>query len=66
MKRIDENTIQITQEELDMIQNFINNSLDQKWNRYTDHYICEGETWEEGKRRMNPEMYDFAEAASII
>lgn len=60
MHRIDDNTIALTQEELDNIRSFIDNSLDREWDRYTDTFICT-DKWEDGKRRMNPEMYDMAE-----
>lgn len=65
MQRIDENTIQITQEEMDNIQFFIDRSLDSSWDRYTDTYIC-SDSWEDGKRRMDPEMYDLAQAMRMI
>ena len=60
MKRIDDDTIALTQEELDNIREFISHSLDRAWDRYTDTFICH-DSWEDGKRRMNPEMYDFAQ-----
>lgn len=59
MTRIDENTIAITQEELDKIRDFIDDSLHRDWDRYTDTFIC-SESWEDGKRRMNPQMYAMA------
>ena len=65
MKRIDDNTIALTQEELDNIRFFIDNSLDRAWDHYTDTYIC-SDPWEAGKRRMNPEMYDMAQEMGAI
>ena len=47
----------ITEQEAQELILFIDNSLDAAWDRYTDHYIVSGVSWEEGKRRMNPDMY---------
>ena len=60
MRRISDTEIALTQEELDNIRWFIDNSLDREWDRYTDTYIC-SDPWEDGKRRMDPEMYDMAQ-----
>ena len=49
--------INLTKEELQDIASFIDRSLDNDWDRYTDIYIVTGTTWEDGKKRMNPEMY---------
>lgn len=65
MKRIDENTIAFTQEELNNLHFFIDNTLESKWDHYTDNFICT-DSWEEGKRRMNPEMYDMAQEMMVI
>ena len=65
MKRIDDDTIALTQSELYDIRHFIRSSLDKEWDRYTDIYIC-SDKWEEGMRRMNPEMYDMAEEMSKL
>lgn len=51
--------MEITKEEARDIVEFIDNSLDSAWDRYTDLYIMSGVSWEEGKRRMNPDMYDL-------
>lgn len=60
--KIDEHgNITLTPEEAGNIADFIDNTLDRHWDHHTDHYICEGVSWEDGKRRMNPEMYDFRE-----
>ena len=60
--KIDENgNIILTPEEAGDIADFIDHTLDRQWDHHTDHYICEGVSWEAGKRRMNPEMYDFRE-----
>lgn len=58
MKRIDENTFALSKEEFERIESFIEASLDASWDRYTDQYICE-DTWEDGMKRMNPEMFDM-------
>lgn len=65
MQRIDDNTIALTNEELENIREFIDRSLDSSWDHYTDTYICK-ESWEDGKRRMNPEMYDLAQKMLMI
>ena len=65
MKRLDENTIALSQEELDSIREFIDRKLDRDWDHYTDHYICK-DSWEDGKRRMDPEMYDMAQQMQVI
>lgn len=65
MRRISDTEIALTQEELDNLRWFIDNSLDREWDRYTDTYIC-SDPWEAGKRRMNPEMYDMAEQMESI
>lgn len=65
MRRISDTEIALTQEELDNIRWFIDNSLDREWDRYTDTYICSDPS-EDGKRRMNPEMYAMAEQMEKI
>lgn len=60
MKRLSEDEIVLTQAELNSMIDFINSSLARDWDRYTDHYICT-DSWADGMRRMNPEMYDMAE-----
>ena len=59
MKRTGESTIEITDDEMLQIYEFIHRSLDQAWDRYTDNFICT-DSWEDGKQRMDPEMYDLA------
>ena len=59
MRRINDNTIEITQEELTTLECFIDNSLHNTWDRYTDYHICT-KSWEEGKKSMNPELYTMA------
>ena len=58
MQRVDENTIQITQEELTTLEFFIDSALDKMWDQYTDLYVCTC-SWEEGKRKMNSTLYDM-------
>lgn len=60
MRRLNDNEIVLTQEELDNIREFIDRSLDHRWDDYTNTYICR-DSWEDGKRRMDPEMYDMAQ-----
>lgn len=65
MKRLNDDEIILTQDELNNIYEYIRNSLHNKWDRHTDHFICE-DPWEQGMRRMDPEMYDFAEQIITI
>lgn len=60
MRRLNDNEIVLTQEELDNIREFIDRSLDGRWDDYTNTFICQ-DSWEDGKRRMDPEMYDMAQ-----
>ena len=53
--------IELTSEQVQDIVDFINSSLESKWDNHTNHFICRGVSYEDGKRRMNPEMYDLAE-----
>lgn len=65
MKRLDDNTIALTQEELNNIREFIDRSLDREWDHHTNIFIC-SDSWEDGKRKMNPEMYDLAQQMQLI
>lgn len=65
MIRIDENTVSLSNEELESIRSFIDRSFESDWDRHTDHYICT-DNYEDGKRRMDPEMYDLAEKMAVI
>ena len=60
MRRLSDSEIVLTQEELDNIREFIDRSLDRRWDDYTNTFICQ-DSWEDGKRRMDPEMYDMAQ-----
>lgn len=51
--------MEITKEEARDIIDFIDNSLDSAWDRYTDLYVVTGVSREEGKQRMNPAMYEL-------
>lgn len=53
MRRLNDNEIVLTRE-------FIDRSLDRRWDDYTNTFICR-DSWEDGKRRMDPEMYDMAQ-----
>ncbi len=59
MKRNRNGHIQLTDAEAATMAEFIDNSLTRAWDRYTDNYICTGVSLEDGKLRMDPEMYDF-------
>ena len=51
----------VTLDELDQILEFIDYTLHREFDQYLDHVICKC-PWEEGKRRMNPQIYDLAKA----
>lgn len=59
MKRINDEEIILTQDEINDIHEFIRDTLYREWDHYTDRYIC-SDPLEEGMRRMDPMMYDFA------
>ena len=65
MKRTGDNTIELTEEELVNIFNFIRATLYCEWDQYTNNFIT-SKSKEEGMRSMNPEMYDFAAAIDQI
>ena len=60
MEKLPNGNIVLTPDEAQDIVDFIDQALDTDWDRYTDIYIC-NDSWEDGKRRMNPEMYKFKE-----
>ena len=66
MKRINENTIEFTQDEINDLAQFIELSLDSAWDNYTDIYCMQGITWRDGMRKMNPKMYEMVEDMETI
>lgn len=60
MRKLETGEIAITEQEADAIYDFIRYQLDRAWDRYTDHVIVEKTSWDDGMRRMDPKMYDFA------
>lgn len=66
MKRIDENNISLTNEELLDIRELIREHLDMRWDHYTDTFIITKTSWEDGMRSMNPKMYDMANEMTTI
>lgn len=60
MKRINDEEISLTQDEIDDIHQFIRDTLYREWDHYTNNFIC-SDPLEEGMKRMNPEMYELAE-----
>lgn len=60
MIRINENTFQLTRQELQDIYHFIDDALYQMWDRHTDKFIC-NDSLEDGKRRMDKQSYDLAQ-----
>lgn len=65
MKRLDDNTIAITDEEAEELREFIRNSLYREWDHYTDNVIS-SDPAEVGMERMNPRAYEIANQLSII
>lgn len=65
MKRIDDNTIALTQEEVDTLRDFIRTELRYQWDQYTEVYICT-DSAEDGMRRMAPELYDMANEMGTV
>ena len=58
MKRIDEDTVAVTNDEIENLRSFIWNKLYNEWDQYTNNIIC-SDTTEGAMHRMDPEMYDF-------
>ena len=65
MKRVNQNTIEISQEELDNIREFIETTLSNDRDQYIDKYIC-SLNWASEMRKMNPSMYDMAQEMATI
>lgn len=61
MKNNMSDKIDIDRKELEDILQFIDSSLNREFERYTDNYICGGLSWEDGRRKMNPRIYDLRE-----
>ena len=59
MKRLNDNECILTQSEIDTMYEYIRDKLYQDWDHYTNHFICSDST-EDGMKRMNEFMYDFA------
>ena len=52
--------VALTEDEVRDIVNFIDIALDREWDQYTNQFIVGKDvSCEQGKRRMNPEMYDL-------
>jgi hypothetical protein len=66
MKRLNDNEIILSNEELDSIREFIRSTLDSDWDQHTNRFYGCKETNEEGMRRMGPTMYDIANEMGII
>ena len=66
MKRINENTIEFTQDEINDLAQFIELSLDRAWDNYTDTYCMQNISWRDGMRKMNPKMYEMMEDMETI
>jgi len=60
MEKLPNGNIVLTPDEAQDIVDFIDQALDTDWDRYTDTFICNA-SWEDGKRQMNPKMYEFKE-----
>lgn len=65
MRRLNDNEIILTQDEIYDMHEFIRDTLYREWDHYTDHFICSKST-EDGMRYMNELMYDFASKLNSI
>lgn len=65
MKRIDDNTIAITNEEAEELREMLRDFLYREWDRYTDNVIS-SRPLEEGMEYMNPSAYKIADELSTI
>ena len=65
MERLHDGRIVITEKEAADIAEFIRSSLDREWDQHTNTFIC-NDKWEDGMRRMNPEMYDLSQQLNLI
>ena len=52
--------ITIKSSQLQELLDFVDRSLERQWDHHTDHHIC-SDSWEDGKRRMDPTIYDLRE-----
>ena len=66
MKRIDETTIQLSQEETEQIRLFVMDALEKQWDNYASRFLMDNVLESEGMRRMNPLMYALAEELGAI
>lgn len=66
MQRIDENTVAVTNAEAATLAAFIMHTLDRAWDTHTDTFICSDTSWQQGMRRMDPELYDLAQQLEAI
>ncbi len=66
MKRLNDNEIVLTNEELENIREFIRSTLRYDWDHHTSLYYGCKETDEEGMSRMDPEMYNMSQEMDVI
>lgn len=65
MRRLNDDEIILTQNEIDEIREHIRDSLYREWDRYTDHHISK-RSIEEGMKYMNKTAYELAEQLGTI
>ncbi len=61
MHKNEDGSLTISAETAETIMDFIERTLDRAWDHHTNHYYGYKETWDQGMRRMDPEMYDLRE-----
>ncbi len=66
MRRINDNEVALTNEEIETYRSFIRDTLARDWDSYTSQYICTKDSHESGMRRMNETMYDLAAEMLIV
>lgn len=59
MKRIDDNTITLTNDEAVELYELLREFMYRDWDRYTDKFICT-DSLEDGMKRLNPAAYEIA------
>lgn len=65
MKRLDDDTVAISNEEAQELYELLRNFMYSDWNHYTDSVICTDPV-EDGMKRLNPTAYELANQLSII
>lgn len=65
MKRLDDDTIAITNEEALELYELLRNFMWREWDHYTDNVICT-DPEEQGMERLNPAAYKLADELCVV